>query len=169
MTIRGLLRPAVLRELVPVLLVAGVALAVLRGPMTAQRFTIDESRWISTSRYFWITFVERDLFGDEWRPSYVVLTQPPVARYLIGAGLALQGWSPDQLNGRYDSLRSRERNLEMGNVPGDDLLRAARRVTFAFGVSAAVLLYVVGRLLAGPPAGLVAAGLGLANPLLSTL
>src|SRR3712207_9448214 len=109
MTIRRLLRSALLRELVLALLVAGVALAVLRGPMTTQRFTIDESRWISTSRYFWITFVERDLFGPAWRPNYIVLTQPPVARYLIGAGLALQGWTPDQLNGQIGRASCRER------------------------------------------------------------
>ena len=160
---------AVIREGVTVLLLGIVAAFVLYRPMTAQRFTIDESRWISTSRYFWITLVERDLFREAWRPNYIVLTQPPVARYLIGAGLALQGWTPDQLNGRYDSLRSREWNVQMGNIPDDELLRAARRVTFLFGVGAVVLLYVVGRILAGPLAGLAAAGLGLANPLLSTL
>ena len=59
MTIRRPFRPALVRELLPVLLVALVAAAVLRGPMTAQRFTVDESRWISTSRYFWVTFAER--------------------------------------------------------------------------------------------------------------
>ena len=162
-------RAGLVREAILIVLVAVVAVVVLRAPMATQRFTIDESRWISTSRYFWITFVELDLFGPAWRPNYVVLTQPPVARYLIGAGLALQGWTPDQLNGRYDSLRSREWNVQMGNVPSDELLQAARRVVFVFAVGAVVLLYVVGRMLGGPPAGLAAAGLGLANPLLSTL
>ena len=169
MTVAGVLRSRATREAVLVALVAVVAAVVLRAPMAAQRFTIDESRWISTSRYFWITFVDWDLFGEAWRPNYVVLTQPPVARYLIGAGLAVQGWRPEQLNGRYDSLRSAEWNRQMGNVPSDELLQAARRVVFVFGVGAVVLLYVVGRMLAGIPAGLVAVGLGLANPLLSTL
>lgn len=169
MRVRALARSAVVREAVLVVLLAVVAVVVLRTPMTTQRFTIDESRWISTSRYFWITVVERDLFGEAWRPNYIVLTQPPVARYLIGAGLAMQGWSPDRLNGRYDSLRSRDWNVERGNVPSQELLFAARRVVFVFAVGAVLLLYAVGRTLAGPLAGLAAAGLGLANPLLSTL
>ena len=169
MTVRGPLRSGTLREVLSIVLVAAVAVVVLRGPATSQRFTIDESRWISTSRYFWITLLERDIFGEAWQPNYIVLTQPPVARYLIGAGLWLQGWSPDQLNGRYDSLRSGTWNRQMGNVPSDELLEAARRVVFVFAIGAVVLLYVVGRMLAGPLAGLAAAGLGLANPLLSTL
>src|SRR5256885_17149833 len=97
-------QPAV--EIGLALTVALFAVVVLRGPAANQRFTIDESRWIATSRYFWITFIQPDLFGPAWQPSYVVLTQPPVARYLIGFGLWLQGWPADQLNGRSDSLPS---------------------------------------------------------------
>ncbi len=146
-----------------------VSVAVLRQPALGQRFTVDESRWIATSRYFWTTFVERDLFGPAWQPNYLVLTQPPVARYLIGFGLWLQGWSPDQLNGRYDSLRGYAFNEEAGNVPGPELLAAARRTVFVFAVGAVLLLYLVGRSVGGPLAGLLAAALALANPLLSTL
>src|SRR5215216_5176388 len=98
------------RELAILILVAVAAVLVLRGPSVNQAFTIDESRCIATSRYFWITFVDRDLFGPAWQPNYLVYTHPPVARYLIGFVLWLQGWSPDQLNGRYDSLQSRAYN-----------------------------------------------------------
>jgi 4-amino-4-deoxy-L-arabinose transferase-like glycosyltransferase len=142
---------------------------VLRGPSIDQGFTVDESRWIATSRYFWITFVDRDLGGPAWRPNYLVYTHPPVARYLIGFGLWLQGWQPDQLNGRYDSLQGRSFNERAGNVPGPDLLWAARRVTFVFAVASVGLVYVVGRVLGGAVAGLTAAGLVLVNPLLTTV
>ena len=150
-------------------MLAVVALAVLRGPMTTQRFSIDESRWISTSRYFWITLVDRDVFGSAWQPNYLIMTQPPVARYLIGFGLWFQGWAPDELNGRYDSLEPYSWNFARGNVPSQELLRAARRVLLVFAVGAVLLLYLVGRTLGGPAAGIVAAALALANPLLSTL
>jgi hypothetical protein len=153
--------------LVLALLVCSVVL--LRQASIEQRFTIDESRWISTSRYFWTTFVERDLFGEEWQPNYLVLTHPPVARYLIGAGLAVQGWTPDQLNGRYDSLRGRAFNERAGNVPAPDLLAAARRVTFVFAIGSVALLYAIGRTLGGPLVAGLAVGLAVANPLLSTL
>jgi 4-amino-4-deoxy-L-arabinose transferase-like glycosyltransferase len=152
-----------------VVFVTIVAVLVLRGPMAAQRFTIDESRWISTSRYFWITLIRQDVFGPEWRPNYIVLTHPPVARYIIGFGLWLQDWKPEQLNGRYDSLQSPAYNQRAGNIPSANLLAAARRVTFPFGVGAMVLIYVVGRMLAGRLAGLAAITLALSNPLLTTI
>src|SRR5215204_1158071 len=144
----------VLRDLAIVVLVAVAAVFVLRGPSVSQAFSIDESRWIATSRYFWITFVDRDLFGPAWQPNYLVYTHPPVARYLIGFGLWLQGWSPDQLNGRYDSLQSRAYNDRAGNIPDLDLLWAARRVTYIFAVASVALVYVVGRILGGSWAGL---------------
>jgi hypothetical protein len=157
------------REAAVLALVLVAGILMLRGPSIDQGFTVDESRWIATSRYFWITFVDRDLHGPAWQPNYLVYTHPPVARYLIGFGLWLQGWSPDQLNGRYDSLQGRAFNERAGNVPDADLLGAARRVTFVFAVAAVGLVYVVGRMLGGIVAGLVAAGFVLVNPLLTTV
>src|SRR5688500_1240590 len=101
-------RQQLLAEIVVVVALAALAVVVLRQQAIRQSFSVDESRWIATSRYFWITFVEGDGFGEEWQPSYVVMTHPPVARYIIGFGLWLQGWQPEQLNGRYDTDRSRQ-------------------------------------------------------------
>jgi hypothetical protein len=156
-------------EIALVALLAILSVAALWTPATRQGFTIDESRWISTSRYFWITFLERDIFGPAWQPNYLVLTHPPLARYFIGLGLWLQGWTPDELNGRYDSTRSREFNRQAGNIPSAALLRDARDVTFLFAVGAVLLLYPAGRILAGPLGGVAAVGLAVVNPLLSTL
>ncbi len=106
-----------------------------------------------------------------WRrsASHIVLTHPPVARYLIGFGLWLQGWSPDQLNGRYDSLQTGAYNAQAGNIPSARLLAAARHATFPFAVGSMALIYVVGRTLGGRVAGLAAVTLALANPLLTTI
>jgi hypothetical protein len=156
-------------EIILVVALAIVAIGVLRERAQNQPMSLDESRWIATSRYFWTTFVDWDLFGPDWQPSYVVFTHPPVARYVIGFGLWLQGWSPDQLNGRYDSERSREYNARAGNIPSRELTQAARRVTLCFAVGATLLLYVVGRSLAGPVAGVAAVVLALGNLLLATL
>ncbi len=160
---------AMLAEIVLVVALAAAAVVVLYQQAQRQSFSVDESRWISTSRYFWITFVDGDLLGPAWQPNYLVLTHPPVARYVIGLGLALQGWSPDELNGRYDTDRSRDFNRQAGNIPGRDLLDAARRVVLVFALAATLLLYPIGRSLAGPLAGAVAVLLALAHPLLATL
>ncbi|MCC7371173.1 MAG: glycosyltransferase family 39 protein [Chloroflexi bacterium] len=162
-------RRALLAELALVLLLAGLALGVLRWQAHEQDFSVDESRWIATSRYFWITFLERDLFGQAWEPNYLVLTHPPVARYVIGFGLWLQGWTPDTLNGRYDTDRSRDFNRRQGNIPSRELLDDARRVVFVFALGASLLLYPIGRLLAGPAGGAAAVLFALANPLLPAI
>jgi hypothetical protein len=91
-----------------------------------------------------------------------------VARYFIGFGLWLQDWSPDKLNGRYDVFRDRRANQRAGNIPTGALLQDARRVVFVFAVGAMLLLYPIGRALAGPLAGVAAVGLAVANPLLSS-
>ncbi|MGE3910680.1 MAG: hypothetical protein AB7K36_15060 [Chloroflexota bacterium] len=169
---RGPLAEAVL--LVALLI---LTLAVLHWQKNDQDFSVDESRWISTSRYFWITVLDGDVFGPDWQPNYLVLTHPPVARYIIGAGLWLQGWTPEMLNGRYDTDRSRDFNRRQGNIPTRELLDAARRVVYVFAVASTLLLYPIcrqlGGLLAGPIAGAVAGTtailLALANPLLATL
>lgn len=160
---------AALAELALVVALAATTVVVLYQQALRQPFSVDESRWISTSRYFWITFVDGDVFGPAWQPNYLVLTHPPVARYVIGLGLALQGWVPEQLNGRYDTDRSRDYNRRAGNIPGRELLDAARRVVLLFGVGATLLLYPIGRSLAGPLAGALAVLLALAHPLLATL
>jgi 4-amino-4-deoxy-L-arabinose transferase-like glycosyltransferase len=157
------------RECALLALVIGAAILALRGPSATQDFSVDESRWIATSRYFWITFIDHDLFGPEWQPNYLVYTHPPVARYIIGFGLWLQGWDPYDLNGRYDSLQGRLYNLREGNVPSDDLLHDARQVTLVFAVVSVALVYLIARQLGGVLAGLAAAALTLVNPLLTTV
>jgi hypothetical protein len=164
-----LFRRRLAREIAVLAAVVLAAFLLLRGQATSQGFSVDESRWIATSRYFWITFIDRDLFGPAWQPSYIVYTHPPVARYLIGFGLWLQGWTPDQLNGRYDSLQSRLYNERMHNVPNLDLLRDARQVTLVFAVASVGLLYVVARSLGGIAAGLATTVLALVSPLLTTV
>jgi Dolichyl-phosphate-mannose-protein mannosyltransferase len=157
------------RRFGPLLALTLLAGIILYRPATQQSFTVDESRWIATSRYFWTTFIERDVVGPAWQPNYLVLTQPPVGRYLIGFGLWLQGWTPEQLNGRYAADRSYQTNVAAGNLPGPALLMAARRVSFVLAVGSALLIYGVAREMAGPVAGLTAFGLTVFNPLLSTL
>jgi hypothetical protein len=156
-------------EAVLVIALAITTILALRHLALTQRFTVDESRWIATSRYFWITFLDRDVFGEAWRPNYIVLTHPPVARYVIGFGLWLQGWSPDRLNGRFDNDHGMDWNRRAGNIPSRPLLDASRRSIFVFAVGATLLMYPIGRLIGGPLAGAAAVLLALGNPLLAAL
>src|SRR5918994_6027277 len=122
---RRRMRRGTIAEVALVLVLVMSTVVVLYQQAQRQQFSVDESRWIATSRYFWITFVDRDPLGPAWQPNYLVLTHPPVARYIIGFGLWLQGWSTDGLNGRYDTDRSRDFNRRAGNIPSPELLNAA--------------------------------------------
>jgi hypothetical protein len=168
-TLLGLARRRVrISEAVLVLLLLSASTLALRRPLVDQGFSVDESYWIAASRYFWTTFIDRDLFGPAWQPNYLILTHPPVTHYMIGFGLWVQGWTPDQLTGYYDTRRGRAFNEAAGNVPPPALLAAARRVEFAVALGALLLLYLIGRTLLNPLAGLLALVLALGNPLLST-
>ena len=168
-TLPGLTRRRVrISEAVLVLLLLSASALALRRPLVEQEFSVDESYRLTASRYFWTTFIDRDLFGPAWQPNYLILTHPPGAQYLIGFGLWLQGWTPDQLNSPYDSRRSRAFNEAAGNVPPPALLAAARRVEFVVALGALLMLYLIGRTLLNRLAGVLAVVLALGNPLLST-
>ena len=50
-----------LAEVALILVLAVLSVGVLGWQADDQDFSVDESRWIATSRYFWITVLDRDL------------------------------------------------------------------------------------------------------------
>jgi hypothetical protein len=193
----AILRSALLRHslLVEVALVLGVLLfAAAKYPSFAVPFNnVDESRAIARSRYFWTTFVQHDISGADWQPNYQVLTHPPLARYLLGLGLALQGWSPHQINRYHDEglttwmvdasffqvpvdevqfvdwTDATEDAAQASGWPTPELLNAARRVSLVFALGALLSMYLVGRELGGRIVGTVALLVAMVNPLLATV
>ena len=113
----------------------------------------DEQDWLATTRYFRYLFLEGDLAHEEWGENYWTLTHPPVFRYVLGAGLWLQG---------HDLSNVRRRNW----APTEAMRMDARRVTALYGAGAIALLYVVAVQLGAPLGGLVAALLAGASPYL---
>jgi 4-amino-4-deoxy-L-arabinose transferase-like glycosyltransferase len=127
----------------------------------------DEGVAIMATPYFEYLFIRRELAREEWHDdSYAVHTHPMISRYLMGGWLWLQGYNERRLPQRsYRWSLSLEENRRQGRVPSETLLAHARTPMVASGAGAAVLLYLLGRVLAGVPAGLVAAGLALGSPL----
>jgi hypothetical protein len=176
------------------LILALLLFAAVKYPSFTVPFNnVDESRAIARSRYFWTTFVQHDIAGADWQPNYQVLTHPPLARYILGLGLALQGWSPHRIN-RYhdeglttwmidasffqapvDQVRivdwtdGSEDAAPGSGWPSPELLAAARRVSLLLALGALLSMYLVGRQLGGPVAGILALVIALVNPLLATL
>jgi hypothetical protein len=154
-----------LREATLGLVVLGAALWIFGGAAGRVEFHGDEGASITTSRYFEYFFVRPDFDRREWRDNYSTHTQPMITRYLIGGWLRAGGYDLEKLPGGYVWDRSLEENRRLGRVPDDALLARARAPMVLCAAGAAVLLYALGRVLAGALAGLVAATLALASPL----
>ena len=67
------------------LALCAVSVAVLYRQAERQPFSVDESRWISTSRYFWTTFADRDLFGPGSLAEAPIAATLPDGRVIAGA------------------------------------------------------------------------------------
>lgn len=150
------------------LLVFVVAIAVLLHGVEVVPFHGDESEWISTGRYFTFVFLDHDLTGQVWRPSWLNRDQPPVGRYVIGGIVWASGTDPNRVNKTYAWEKDYSTNLAEGRVPGDAILLPVRRTMAVVGALSVVLLFVAGRLVGGTLTGIVAALLATSSPLLQT-
>lgn len=142
------------------------AFAVYDAARLQVAFHGDESLKIATGRYFGYLFLDRDFAHPAWERGHDTLTQPPGFRYVVGAGLWLQGHRLETLNQPYNWRDPEGQNRREGRVPTTTVLMDARRVAVLFSAGAVALLYVVGAQLGAPLAGAVAALLAGASPYL---
>jgi len=165
-------RSSIIRRLTPALHgVVFVALfvwafAIFDAARLRVAFHGDESLKIATGRYFGYFFLDRDFDHPAWQRSHDTLTQPPGFRYIVGAGLWLQGHRLEALNQPYNWSDPEGQNRREGRVPSSTVLMDARRVAVLFSAGAVALLYVVGVQLGAPLAGVAAALLVGASPYL---
>ena len=126
----------------------------------------DESLKIAMGRYFQHFFLDRNFADPAWAEDHDTLTQPPGFRYIVGAGLWLQGHDLERLNRPYNWEDQPAQNRREGRVPTPEVLMDARRVSALLAAGSIAMLYVVGTLLGTPLAGVVAALLAGASPYL---
>ncbi|MFN0073091.1 MAG: glycosyltransferase family 39 protein [Chloroflexota bacterium] len=173
----------------PVLLALVLAVAAWVYLPTAARvgYNTDEGQFIAAAEYFELAFLKRQLSGPAWEPNYLTLTQPMLSRFILGAGIRVAGLEPPPLNIRYresevnpatrgrywerETFRDERKLAEERRVdrPSAAVLQAARAPMVLLAVIGAGLLFVTGRMLAGPVAGLVAAAVAVWNPTMLTL
>lgn len=136
-------------------LVFVVALAVNLHSVPTTQFHRDEARWVHRAR-----FLEQaaNPTGAYWRESELVIGQPPLGSYLMGLGLVLQGRDLET-NGYYDFHYGQDWNARHGNLPDPLDLEAARRTNSVVGALIAMAIYLIGRGLLNPVAGVAGAAL----------
>lgn len=127
----------------------------------------DEANWLGTARFFLVLFVRHDVSAESWPDSYWTRTQPMIPRYVMGGWLWARGQEYEHLDPNYDHRRKWTSNVEEGKAPSNALLTEARIPMRALTVVAAVLLYGVVRVLAGPLGGAAASLLFSGSPYLA--
>jgi hypothetical protein len=164
--------PSRVRRLrIKVLLALGVLLIGGWSQVEAGRtagFNWDESRYIGRARFFYYAFIEHDFSGPVWADSEATHTQPMLTNFLVGGWLTARGYDVRELDvlPPYDPARGEPEPSRRVERVDYQLLAAAREPMVPLGAAVAVVLYLLGRLLGGRVAGLVAVGLALGSPLL---
>jgi hypothetical protein len=152
------------------MLIAGVLVASLSvlGAAAGRRLTDPsfESLYLRRARYFTYLFVQHDVGRREWGDSQATHTQPMLANYVVGGWLWAYGYDLESMIGRYDTSKTFRENLLQGTGPDRALVARARQPMVLIAAGTMVLIYVLGRSLGGPVAGLGCAALALASPLL---
>ncbi len=101
--------------------------------------------------------------GMAWRADSTLdrqleyrLLNPPLPKYVLGAGRRLAGYGPEAVSVDWDWGASWELNAQSGALPRVDLLRGARLASTVLLPITLLATYLVGRRLQGPSAGFAA-------------
>lgn len=133
----------------------------------AVTFHRDESQWINFSEYFELA-AGADIHSPAWGVSYATVTQPPVARYVIGMARRFGGYTVDELNKPWNFHRSDEANHAEGRMPPPSLLWWSRLPMALLAVASGLILVRCARMLSGRLAGYVILTLFAITPFYST-
>jgi hypothetical protein len=137
--------------------VLGLLLAALSAfGLAASRVEIrkDERLYLDRTRYFAYLFLQHDVSRSEWGDNRSTHSQPMLANYVVGAWLWARGYELPP-----DAIPQRD-----GSSP-NILMTEARMPMATFAIGTVGVLYLLGRALGGPVAGLTAAALMVAGRL----
>lgn len=152
----------------------------------------DELYWIGSAYYYHLALQRGDWQNGDWK-LLPARENPPVAKFVLGVGLALQGQrvvTPDQLAAFYlmfahvpgawgegedrakrvavvermtPALRARVEAGAQVGIPFEMIAAARRTVLFCMGLTS-LLVFIIGARLVHPGAGLVASVLVCVHP-----
>ncbi len=141
----------------------GKDVRVGRGGDDFPAFHIDEAHKLGEAYFFDLFFRQHDLHDPAWSSDFYARTNPPVAKYIFGAALALTG-HPARDRQPQNDFEAHWRSPEtLRSLIPDSQLRVTRFVSLLFGAGVCMLLFVIGRRAAGLAAGLIAVVLVLGN------
>jgi len=148
---------------IELIIVTAILTSVYLTTIDKVEFHPDESQWIATSNTF-EAYLKLEIRSPVWEPSYWTLTQPPVARYFIGAGRLIGGIHRPDLNRAWNFDRGTEFNIQKGAMPSDRLLWWSRLPMAGLAVISMALVFILLRTSAYPLAAYVWIWLVTINP-----
>jgi 4-amino-4-deoxy-L-arabinose transferase-like glycosyltransferase len=120
-------------------------------------FHVDEAHKISETYYYYLFFGLHDFHNPDWNTDFFSRTNPPVAKYIMGAYLETRGQVIKDLSleNKFCELWSNEKELR--RQVSDSMLLDARAVSVVFGVLTLFVLYLIGRLSGSVTTGILSA------------
>lgn len=109
-------------------------------PTTSMEY--DESHWIHTSTYYEVLLTQ-PANSSYWDEIYWTLTQPPMARYVIGFSRSLFGIDSTQLNKPWDFDLTYEENVANNNMPSKQLLYISRLPMAILSSFTATMIFIL--------------------------
>ena len=128
-------------------------------------FDIDEAHKIAETYYYNLYFIKKDLSHPDWNEDFYARTNPPVAKYIMGAYLGSHG--------QYvHSLSLQQKFEEHWKDPGhlrsyisNSMLNNARTLIVVFSALTLLLVYLIGRLSGSLFLGIISCLLLMFNPI----
>ena len=127
-------------------------------------FNIDEAHKIAETYYYNLFFVKKDFSHTDWNEDFYARTNPPVAKYIMGAYL---GW-----HGQYvHSLSLQQKFEQHWKNPGllrsyvsNSVLNDARALIVIFSALTLLAVYLIARLSGSISLGIISSLLLMFNP-----
>ena len=132
----------------------------------------DEVSWIFTGYYFNLYFLHFDLFHPDW-DDYEAFDQPPLAKYIVGGGMFLNGYTIDSLepkrfiNSMIPLVNPQKAFDEVTpKVPNPKVvIPSLRSVIFGFAFLSLILIYIFLRTSYGILPAFITTSLIVCNPI----
>lgn len=132
----------------------------------------DEVSWIFTGYYFNLYFLRFDLLHEDWN-DYEAFDHPPLAKYIVGGTLFLNGYTIDSLEPKrfinsMVPLVNPQKTFDavISKVPNPNVvIPSLRSVIFGFALSSLFLIYLFLRTSYGILPAFITTSLIVANPL----
>ena len=163
-------------ELIFILLIVLGGLKTLEKAKYLPVYDSDEVSWIFTGYYFNLYFLQFNLFHEDWN-DYEAFDQPPLAKYIVGGTIFLNGYTIDSLEPKrfintMVPLVSPQKAFDLvtPKVPNPKVvIPSLRSVIFAFALSSLLLIYIFLRTSYGILPAFITTSLIVSNPIFSLI